>query len=522
MNRLFALASALVLLALPAFSQTNPTGTISGKVVDQQSLAVPGAIVTVQSPALQGTRSATSSVNGDYIIPFLPPGDYTVTLEMSGFGTVKSPARVAIGQTATIDFSLALSTLTETLEVTAETTADFGQKAQVVDQLQAGADREAAARPDLPGRGAADPGRAEHRPAGRARHLRRDVVPEPVHDQRRGRCRTTSAARRSTSSSRTRCRRRPPRRPRSRPSSAASAAASSTRSPSPAATSSAGRSALTFENDDWTALTPYPGDKRSDDVIPTYEATLGGPILKDKLWFFGAARLRDFSEARRPRRFTLIDYGRRAEREALRGQAHLLAHHEAHLQGRLQLDRHRTENGNSFGHHHGRGEPGQPRAAPGPALAELHRDRQLELLRRGAVLQPSSSSRTRARSSPTSSRARCCSTSRAATHRYNRRPSAACATTRSRDNQNSWPKASYFLSTASAGSHNFVGGVDLFDDKRIANNHQSGSDYRVYATSAIIQGETIFPVLDSRTFIRWTPIFEEQPGQPLPDLLVLR
>jgi hypothetical protein len=138
MNRLFALASALVLLALPAFSQTNPTGTISGKIVDQQSLAVPGAIVTVQSPALQGTRSATSSVNGDYIIPFLPPGDYTVTVEMSGFGTVKSPARVAIGQTANIDFSLALSTLTETRGHGGDT--DFGQKAGV-DQLQAGADR---------------------------------------------------------------------------------------------------------------------------------------------------------------------------------------------------------------------------------------------------------------------------------------------------------------------------------------------------------------------------------------------
>jgi outer membrane receptor protein involved in Fe transport len=81
-----------------------------------------------------------------------------------------------------------------------------------------------------------------------------------------------------------------------------------------------------------------------------------------------------------------------------------------------------------------------------------------------------------------------------------------------RDNQNVVLKAYYFLSTASAGSHNFVGGVDTFDDKRKVNNHQSGSDYRVYSTSAIIQGDSIYPVLDSRSFIRWTPIFEESQG----------
>ena len=40
-------------------------------------------------PALQGTRTATTSANGDYIFPFLPPGDYTVTYELAGFKTVK-------------------------------------------------------------------------------------------------------------------------------------------------------------------------------------------------------------------------------------------------------------------------------------------------------------------------------------------------------------------------------------------------------------------------------------------------
>src|SRR5574340_55181 len=130
-KRLLALAGALCLLALPAFSQTNPTGTMSGKVADQQGLAVPGAVVTAQSPALQGSRTATSSANGDFILPFLPPGDYTVTVDMPGFRSTKQTARVTIAQTTTIDLKLALSSVTETIEVTAVGAADFGQKAQV-------------------------------------------------------------------------------------------------------------------------------------------------------------------------------------------------------------------------------------------------------------------------------------------------------------------------------------------------------------------------------------------------------
>ena len=86
--KFFALVAAMVLLAaLPLSAQTNPTGIISGKVIDPDGLAVPGATVTLESPALQGTRTAQTSTNGDYIIPFLPAGDYTVTFSLPGFRT---------------------------------------------------------------------------------------------------------------------------------------------------------------------------------------------------------------------------------------------------------------------------------------------------------------------------------------------------------------------------------------------------------------------------------------------------
>ena len=49
----------------------------------------------------------------------------------------------------------------------------------------------------------------------------------------------------------------------------------------------------TFTNDGWKALTPYPGDANIDQVVPAYEMTFGGPILKDKLWFFTSGRFQN-------------------------------------------------------------------------------------------------------------------------------------------------------------------------------------------------------------------------------------
>ena len=52
-----------------------------------------------------------------------------------------------------------------------------------------------------------------------------------------------------------------------------------------------------------------------------------------------------------------------------------------------------------------------------------------------------------------------------------------------RDNDNEYVKATYFKSTETLGAHNIVVGYDTFNDKRFANNHQSGSDYRILGTT---------------------------------------
>ena len=96
------LAMLLAVVTAPlAFAQGNPTGTISGRVLSDAG-PLPGVTVTATSPNLQGTRSAVTSDNGDYIIPLLPPGDYTLNFELQGFRTLQQTTSVAVGQTVEI------------------------------------------------------------------------------------------------------------------------------------------------------------------------------------------------------------------------------------------------------------------------------------------------------------------------------------------------------------------------------------------------------------------------------------
>ncbi len=79
-------ALGLILAARPAGAQTF-RGTIVGTVLDQSQAAVPGAKITAKNAATGLTRATVSDGSGDYRIPELPIGDYTLTVEKEGFQT---------------------------------------------------------------------------------------------------------------------------------------------------------------------------------------------------------------------------------------------------------------------------------------------------------------------------------------------------------------------------------------------------------------------------------------------------
>jgi carboxypeptidase family protein len=96
----------------------NTTGTISGRIVDAQGLAVPG--VTVTAAGSQGARSAVTDRDGRFTVPFLTPGPYAVHAELQGFSPVDQPGvQVRLGQSVEMPLTMLVGALTETVQVTA-------------------------------------------------------------------------------------------------------------------------------------------------------------------------------------------------------------------------------------------------------------------------------------------------------------------------------------------------------------------------------------------------------------------
>jgi len=108
---------ALALFATDAVAQGVQTGTLRGLVTDQQDLAVPGVTVTVRSNALQGTRSATTETDGTYLFVTLPPGAYTVNFEIAGFTSVERTAQVPLGASIDLNVTLRPSGVAEEVQV---------------------------------------------------------------------------------------------------------------------------------------------------------------------------------------------------------------------------------------------------------------------------------------------------------------------------------------------------------------------------------------------------------------------
>jgi Carboxypeptidase regulatory-like domain len=97
----------------------SSTGTIQGRVVDAQGAVLPGVTVTATSPSALGAQTAVTSEAGNYRFPAIPPGTYTVSCELAGFNTLKREGvQITLGFTANLNVELTLATLQETVTVT--------------------------------------------------------------------------------------------------------------------------------------------------------------------------------------------------------------------------------------------------------------------------------------------------------------------------------------------------------------------------------------------------------------------
>ncbi|MCS7316317.1 MAG: carboxypeptidase-like regulatory domain-containing protein, partial [Bryobacteraceae bacterium] len=107
----------LLLGALLVWAQ-DPRGAITGSVVDATNAVIPGVLVRATNVETGVSASATSNAAGNYHIPFLPPGTYRVTAELTGFKRfVREGVEVRVGETVGLTIQMELGAVTETVEV---------------------------------------------------------------------------------------------------------------------------------------------------------------------------------------------------------------------------------------------------------------------------------------------------------------------------------------------------------------------------------------------------------------------
>lgn len=117
-----AVSACTLLLALPCLaSAQTQTGTINGVVTDSQGAVLPGVSVGIESPALIRPQSTVTNERGGYGFIALPPGLYVVRFDLAGFKPVeRTGIRVSVAVVTTVDQTLEVAAVSETVTVTGE------------------------------------------------------------------------------------------------------------------------------------------------------------------------------------------------------------------------------------------------------------------------------------------------------------------------------------------------------------------------------------------------------------------
>ncbi len=513
-----------------------PRSTLTGKVLAEDGTQLPGVTVAVESLNLQGRREVSTSSTGDYLFNLLPPGDYAVTFTLQGMQTVKKEITLAAAGTGRIDQAMQPAAVKESVTVSAEaqaatpletTQVSTNYKQKLIEKLPN--DRTlrsvtllAAGVNDNGPKGST--GSANERPAMTISgaqsfenlFLINGVV---VNENLRGQPQdlfiedaiqetTVLTGRISAEYGRF----------------TGGVVNAITRS---GGNQFHGSFRTTFTNDKWTANNPWDErlrlDNRVDELNKTYEATLGGPVWRDRIWFFGAGRQATLSDSRSTRPTvrpgdkdnTPIPYVHGTDEWRLEGkltgaitpQHNLIASYIAVRQDETNF----AFNTNILD--------------TAGSLIPIRRPNSLLAINYNGVLATQFFVEAQySRRKFTIEQGGAIATDRiAGTRIFDRSrfpasfhsPQAVILTPQHYDNESWLVKGSYFLSRPSIGSHDLRFGYERFAESAVTNRHISGSDFRIDATSAIIRGTQVFPVFRSGDVIRWRPIFQESQGTDL-------
>ncbi|HUS05418.1 MAG TPA: carboxypeptidase-like regulatory domain-containing protein [Bryobacteraceae bacterium] len=120
MSRLLLLIALSSAMSLPMLAQVA-SAELSGTVIDAAGAAVPNAKVIATNVATNVVHETVSGASGNYIIPLLPPGEYLITVEATGFRKlIQKGLTLQINQQAQLDLALQVGQVSESVEVSAQ------------------------------------------------------------------------------------------------------------------------------------------------------------------------------------------------------------------------------------------------------------------------------------------------------------------------------------------------------------------------------------------------------------------
>jgi outer membrane receptor protein involved in Fe transport len=137
--RLFLRALVCCLILVPSLAPAQSAdATLTGTVKDSSGAVIPGATITIRNLGTNETRTALSSADGLYRVTNLPRGNYDVKAELQGFQTVtQTNVLLTVGETVRLDFAMALGGLNETVSVVSQATlvnTEEGRISNLVDE----------------------------------------------------------------------------------------------------------------------------------------------------------------------------------------------------------------------------------------------------------------------------------------------------------------------------------------------------------------------------------------------------
>ena len=531
LNRFLAILAAVLLVGIPAFAQT--TASLTGTVTLGGN-PLPGATVTISSPNLQGTRIAVSDANGNYNFGGIPPGDYTVKFEMESMQAVTKTVRVGLATTARADADMKLSAVAEAITVTASSPAvlettevqtNITQK--LINDLPIGRDLRATVSL-APGVTSTGPGNNQVISGAPSFDNLYLVDGATVNENLRGQPHDLfieDAIQETTILT-----------------GAISAEYGRFTGGVVTAVSKSGGNEFSgtfrdsFQSPAWTSNSERPvsattgiqvttDPKRANNKNQTYEGTLGGRIIRDRLWFFFAGR-----HIKRSTSLALFNsgpnfaQGRKQDRAELKLTGQITPKHSLTVSG-LNIEDKQTNNTfpsaartwevsaldtsretpNSFETAHYNG------VITNSFLIEANAARKLFAfvgsggdnigdLANGTNVYDAGQSPSVYLGAPTF---------------------CGSCTNENRNNRNWNVKGTWYASTKSLGTHNLVAGYDNWHATRKSDNHQSASDWTVglyegpTGVTRDANGDALVTVHSGNAIMIWWPILESSKGTDL-------